>query len=399
MKYSNYTKIIKTAMKYPAITRSMIYRQNLYKFYSSRLFNRGKVYTRPTELVVLISRKCFLNCVMCGTKAMYGSDERFSDYFELKYIKKIADEIAEWKSPIYVKLTGGEAMMHPQFEEIIDYFKYRKIPIRLSTNGVLLRKMEKAKTLVDAKTEVITISVDGTEQDHNRIRQKGAQGSRLYSFILEGVDNLSLLKKEKKSQYPMVQFTCTVNEMNYRNLYDFVDGLKNIDIQWLHLAYLQFISEENGKKSEQVIKEIGGYGDEKWKFFHYAPLSVMNMDLDMLAGQMKKIYSSSFPFPISASDVGGFDRDSLHRFFHTDDQIHNSLCANTYISAVILSPGLMTYCIDFPQFDYGDIRERTIEENWFSDKAQSLRKKFRDYYYSHGDTNMPHCLRCGWRFW
>ncbi len=118
---NHFNNKLRIALRYPEIAFSVFYRQFLYNLYKYHWLHHGNVRTLPCELVILASKKCFLDCATCGTKAMYGSDDKFSDFLELKYMKKIADDVSKWRTPIYAKITGGEITMHPHFLEILDY--------------------------------------------------------------------------------------------------------------------------------------------------------------------------------------------------------------------------------------------------------------------------------------
>jgi MoaA/NifB/PqqE/SkfB family radical SAM enzyme len=381
-------------LRYPEIASSMMYRQSLYRFYKNHWLHRGKVLTLPCEIVALISRKCFLNCVTCGTKAMYGSDERFTDFFELDYLKKMADELATWRSPKYVKMTGGEPTMHPDFVEIMQYYSYKKVPIRLSTNGVSFKVKENANALVDAGVDVVTISIDGMPGDHDRIRQ----GQNLFKTLTEGIANIKERRAQIKSKKPLIQVATIISKNNHAHLAEFVRELGKIGVDWLHLGFIQYMREDWGKASEAVCHALGGVGDDKWKFWKDNPLANVGMDMQVLEMNLTEIFSERQGFPISMLKIGGQNKEALERWHYSDDQIWHSLCANPYVSMVVLSPGHACFCIDFPQFYYGDVREASMKDIWFSRKAADYRKRFYDHYREH-KKNLPHCNRCCWRFW
>lgn len=392
--FGNYTQKARAVIRYPRLAASVMYRQFMYRFHQTRLLGNGKAHFLPCEIVALISRKCFLNCITCGTKALYGSDDRFEDFMATEVVRRMADELSKWPTPIYIKMTGGEPTMHPEFYSIIDYFAYKKVPVRLSTNGVVFKNRENAEALVRSGIDTITISMDGLPQDHNRIRR----GHNLFHTLELAISNIQEARKKRGTHLPMIQVACVISMNNYEGLPDFVSELARIGVDWLHFSFIQYMLDEWGLETEKVTAELGGLGDRKWVFWRDNPIPNLNMDMDKLADVLAEIFKTTHPFPVTMINIGGRSTNQLNKWHCTDDPIHTSLCANPYVSMVVLSPGFCSFCIDFPQFYYGDIRAQSLREAWFSENAQMFRRKFRDYYCQKG-ANLPHCLRCGWRFW
>jgi MoaA/NifB/PqqE/SkfB family radical SAM enzyme len=391
---NNLYRKVQAVLSYPRIAASMIYRMGLYKMYNYNRLHNGRALTLPCELVFILSRKCFLDCATCGTRALYGSDDMFADFIELDHMKKVADELATWHSPKYVKLTGGEASMHPEFIEILNYYGHKKIPVRLSSNGLRFVSKERANALVDAGVDVITISIDGFSEDHNTIRKS----KNLYNSLTRAISNINERKRQLKTNKPMIQIASIISKTNYKRLPEFVRELEKVGIDWLHFGFIEYTNNEIGMKSQQVCKDLGGLGDDKWKFWRDNPLPNLEVEPDVIEENFKTIFSEPHSFPISMLNIGGTTSEHFKKYHFSDDWIHTELCSTPYFSMDIVAPGLATFCIDFPQFYYGDIRENSIRDIWFSSKAQSFRKKFLNYYRENGE-NMPHCLRCVWRFW
>jgi MoaA/NifB/PqqE/SkfB family radical SAM enzyme len=68
-----------------------------------------------------------------------------------------------------VSLTGGEPLLHPDFDGIIDHFAARGMPYRLVTNGWHIRRALSA--LAGYPPEFVRLSLSGaTEETHDAIR-------------------------------------------------------------------------------------------------------------------------------------------------------------------------------------------------------------------------------------
>ena len=86
--------------------------------------------------------------------------------------------------------------------------------VNINTNGSLLKA--EAKQLIDAVTDVITVSVESNDPNiHDSIRQtKG-----LFNSLLEGIEEIKKLRKGKK---PNIKVRANVSAYNYRQLEDFI---------------------------------------------------------------------------------------------------------------------------------------------------------------------------------
>ncbi len=76
---------------------------------------------------------------------------------EVKRLLETASEMGVYK----VKYSGGEPLLHPKIEEIIDYSSNLMDDVSLTTNGILLQ--QKAKKLKEVGLDRVNVSLDTTE--------------------------------------------------------------------------------------------------------------------------------------------------------------------------------------------------------------------------------------------
>jgi hypothetical protein len=60
-------------------------------------------------------------------------------------------------------------------------------------------------------------------------------------------------------------------------------------------------------------------------------------------------------------------------------------------------PGKAVFCIDYPFYEYGDIREDSLRSVWLGRSADAFRQDLVRHYAQRRD-NYPQCRRCLWRF-
>lgn len=85
-----------------------------------------------------------------------------------------------------VKLTGGEPLIHPDIEKILDHIREQKLQLTLETNGLECTPRIAAK-IVQCKRAFVSVSMDGTDSEtHEWVR--GVKGS--FDSALTGINNL-----------------------------------------------------------------------------------------------------------------------------------------------------------------------------------------------------------------
>jgi len=83
-----------------------------------------------------------------------------------------------------IRYTGGEPLLCPFLDELIEYTTKRGLTTSIGTNGVLATKKIVNK-LKKAGLKKCVVSVDGTEEKHNKIRGEGT-----YAKTMRGIKNL-----------------------------------------------------------------------------------------------------------------------------------------------------------------------------------------------------------------
>lgn len=104
-------------------------------FYNSSLFRFNQ---RKTRLRVSITSLCNLNCSFCHKEGLHGyNDVTFMNTDLFKNIIKAYMDI-EGKE---IDITGGEPLVHPEIYEFLNILQEFKGHTTLSTNGMLLDKV------------------------------------------------------------------------------------------------------------------------------------------------------------------------------------------------------------------------------------------------------------------
>lgn len=120
----------------------------------------------PAYVVWELTLKCDHACNHCGSRAAQARPHELSTAEALKLVRELADMQAK-----EVVLIGGEAYLHDGFLEIISALSQAGIVPVMTTGGMGVTA-ELAKKMAAAGLQRASVSIDGLEPTHVRIRNR-----------------------------------------------------------------------------------------------------------------------------------------------------------------------------------------------------------------------------------
>ena len=125
----------------------------------------------PTHVDIEASSACNLNCPMCYTVTDEFKEQVSRMHMDFELFKKLIDECASYSSNYSVRLSWrGEPFLHPKFDEMVRYAKKAGIKeVSTLTHGGFLDP-ERFEKLMKAGLDWLSISVDGTGETYEQIR-------------------------------------------------------------------------------------------------------------------------------------------------------------------------------------------------------------------------------------
>jgi nif11-class peptide radical SAM maturase 3 len=131
-------------------------------------------YRRISYAVWEITLKCNLACQHCGSRAGHTRAKELSTAEALDMVKQLAEVgITE------VTLIGGEAFLRPDWLEIASAITSSGMICGMTTGGYGIT-LDTARRMKEAGIRVVSVSVDGLEATHDRLR--GRKGSWQWAF-------------------------------------------------------------------------------------------------------------------------------------------------------------------------------------------------------------------------
>jgi MoaA/NifB/PqqE/SkfB family radical SAM enzyme len=337
----------------------------------------------PQSVSFTITNKCNLRCQMCGQWSqegyMHDRKEGLRQELALADWKRIVDEVAA-HGVGSVLLRGGEVFLFPDIIELLEYLNAKGIFVSIDTNGTLLEKY--AADIVRVGNIHLTISVDGPEEIHNQVR--GVPGC--FGRIRAGVARLHEIAQS--SGRPIsTSITFTISPYSYRGLGVMPDVARSLSMGTICVVPYYYVPEEVGIRYEREMQEHLGCPAFSWRGFHHEESGVdpdeFQAQLDQYRATLGDLYN--FPYmPLSEDE---------YRIWFSDATSPVGLPhCNSVERLIDIQPhGEANFCVDFPDYVFGDVREASIEEIWNGERAERFRAHRRE-------KPLAVCYRCGAKY-
>ncbi|WP_404783328.1 radical SAM protein [Altericista sp. CCNU0014] len=190
---------------------------------SKRLPNRS---FSPRSIQIECTTRCNLKCTFC--EISYWSEQPAD--LQLGNIEQMLERLPRVRR---VDLTGiGEALMNPEFFNIIRVLKSRGIYVTLNDNFTLVTEAT-ARRLVEAEVDQIFLSLDGAAKKTYESLRRGATFER----VIANAKRLIEIKREMGRKLPEVKINTVVCLENYQELTALVELACDIGV-----GMIQFVN-------------------------------------------------------------------------------------------------------------------------------------------------------------
>jgi MoaA/NifB/PqqE/SkfB family radical SAM enzyme len=337
----------------------------------------------PQSISLTITNACNLQCRMCGqwSREGYMRSRRnlLREELGLADWKRLVDELAAHEIGSLL-LRGGEVFLYPEIIPLLEYIHGKGIFISIDTNGTHLERF--AEDIARIGNIHLTVSVDGPEAIHDSVRRM----SGCFRRIRAGLDKLR--EEEKKTGKALSKsITFTISPYSYRGLGKMPEVAKSLGIKSLCIVPYYYVPQAVGLKYERELREHFFCEAFSWKGFHHETSGV---DTDEFAEQLRAYHAdlgeiTDYPYmPMTEEEYRTWFRDAV-------TPVGPQSCSNVEELFDIQPSGEANFCVDFPDYSIGNVRESTIAELWNSRKAE----RFREY---RRKQRLAICYRCGAKY-
>ena len=185
----------------------------------------------PRRLVLELTNRCNLNCVMCGrNSATFRPTTLDMDTF--RALEPLMDHVEE------VTLMGwGEPTVNPGFADMLRTIADHGARAYFCTNGMRLDAL--ADVILDTNVEVFAVSVDGATQESNAAIRRGSDLAR----ICDSLRSLFSAARERGQEPPWVNFVLCAMRENLAELPAVVRLAHETGVREVKVVYLTAFDE------------------------------------------------------------------------------------------------------------------------------------------------------------
>lgn len=320
--------------------------QSIYKTYKRyRSLQTDKICSLP--IVILMPHSaCNCRCVMCD---IWKGNHNLKQLTEAD-IEALLDALKKYGTR-QLLMSGGEALLNPNFFRFCEILKRQKIKISLLSTGLTLKR--NAPQLVKWVDDII-VSLDGNETLHDEIRNiPGA-----FKKLKEGIATIRTLN-------PDFQITgrTVIHRLNFRQWTNIIDAAKEIG-----LDKISFLPADTS--SSAFNREIAWAEDRQHEILlSENELASLQVIIDKIFIQYGHDFNTGF---IAESQL------KIQKIFNYYAASYGlcdypyKKCNAPWVSAVIEADGTVRPC--FFHEPYGNIKSASLDKIINSESAVAFRK-------------------------
>jgi len=332
----------------------------------------------PWGIDLLLTDACNLRCSYCP---IWGEDSKLpapAAFMDTGAALRFLDGVAPFRPMI--RLFGGEPFIHPEWKRVVDHARGHGLHCTAVSNG--MRLIKEPEDIVRSGLLAIGISLDtdGAVND-------AARGAGTLATVQAGLTAVWEVKERLGSETPKIEIYTTVHEGTYRHLVDWTETLASWGIETLRLQHLIWFSSDQLRGSMDLLRG-GGLPDPA--FFRreeasYTRDQVPDMDLEVLAEQLRTIRSRKHPFRIESHPE--LPVEEMVRFYgSTEYRRHDRVNCTTMESYAFVDPrGRLYPCLTL---DMGNVFEESFLDVWNGPRFRAFRRVVRR------EGRLPLCHRC-----
>ncbi len=182
--------------------------------------HRRKLYRQPElrHLFLELTLQCNEHCFHCGSRCGHTGASGLKKEQYLSVLHDVREHFDIRK--ILLCITGGEPLLYPDFFPLLEEASAMGFRWGMTSNATLIDK-KTAAALRKAGMKTISVSIDGLEETHDRLR--GLKGG--YRRAMAGIQNLI-----DEGGFEAIQVTTVINHENIDELDALYGIMEKLDI-------------------------------------------------------------------------------------------------------------------------------------------------------------------------
>lgn len=140
--------------------------------------SRNGVLSSPLKISMNITKQCNLRCEQCFSNSGALQEKELTT----DQIFRLFDQMHKYGT-FFICIGGGEPLTRLDLLDILEYGKEKQLAISIVSNGLLLSK-DYIEKLNSKELDTFWISLDGLEENHEKLRGRGTYAKALAALEL-----------------------------------------------------------------------------------------------------------------------------------------------------------------------------------------------------------------------
>ncbi|EMA28477.1 radical SAM protein [Halobiforma nitratireducens] len=315
----------------------------------------------PNHITLEVTNRCHLECSHCYLETNRGLDELSVAEIETNLLP----HLREYDIESFV-ITGGEALLRPDTDEICEIVSRHVDELRLLTS---LSTPEAASRVNDLPIDALSVSVDGPRQTHDAIRGNGT-----FDRVLEN------LRRIDRTCLNELYLNCVVSSYNEDRFSDLLEVVEPFADK------VGFQLQTWGRPSD-VARSAERLGCDEGVMMlpvlpeHPANTAAVNEGLRDVRERAEQSPATVQVFPPGASE------STVDEWFDGGERDHRRGCEAIYRRPLIGPEGDVYPC-PFVRQPMGNVRDDRLTDIWTGREMSQFREQLSK------EGLLPVCNRC-----
>lgn len=339
----------------------------------------------PNYIYWVVTWKCNLRCRMCPLWSQKTTNHKVEfidnrDVLSFEQTKRIVDNIAK-TGILAIQITGGEPVLFPHLVKTVEYIKSKQISVTVFTNGTLIDNAY-AEELVDTGIDKIGISLDGTENVHDKIRGKGN-----FSRAIEGINSLVTARNNITSNTRLYIMN-TITNYNISVLTDLMQLVSQIGADGMFVAHPSFSTPSSFNAQMQILTScfFPMLEGPSWQLGQAEITDEVNaIEIDEILETMDELKKMATDNSLEFASSLNMSRDELLCYYNIDNGKVIDRCLWPWFGSFVDPQGWLYPCV---KFRIGNLMNADFIELWNGDIYRRFRRLVKR------EGILPSCERC-----
>ncbi len=182
--------------------------------------NPIKILSAPYNVSLMITRRCNLNCLYCGS----APEQFLREDMTTKELLSTIDELASC-GVFRIAITGGEPLLHPDFFVIINAILKHPMRLQIDTNATLVTEKVVERLKEFSRPFLLSVTIDGiTAETYDHIRGPGG--------FINMKKGIRMLKAAGLRVRPFM----VLSRLNYHELPQIVEFVESIGVRRIMIS-------------------------------------------------------------------------------------------------------------------------------------------------------------------